>query len=73
MVSNVQVKVTEGDFREEAGPICVSISEACRLLSVSRSSLYNMIASGEIEKVKLRSSSRILTSSLHMLIEANRG
>lgn len=53
-------------------PICVKVNEAARMIGVGRTKLYELIASGEIEVVKLGKSTRITTSSLHELIMRQR-
>jgi excisionase family DNA binding protein len=53
-------------------PICVTVNEAARMIGVGRTKLYELIASGEIEAVKLGKSTRITTSSLHKLVMQRR-
>lgn len=53
-------------------PISMRIPDACRFIGISRSSLYLLIASGDVEIVKLGSSTLVLTSSLQKLIEQRR-
>jgi excisionase family DNA binding protein len=50
-------------------PIAVRILEAVRLTGIGRSKLYELIASGEIETVKIGSCTLIPMASLHGLIE----
>ena len=49
-------------------PICVKVKDAARMIGVGRTKLYELIASGEIEAIKLGKSTRILTVSLHELV-----
>ena len=49
-------------------PICVQVNDAARMLGVGRTKLYELIASGEIDAVKIGKSTRITTVSLHRLI-----
>lgn len=49
-------------------PICVRVNDAARMIGIGRTKLYKMIASGEIEAIKLGKSTRITTTSLHKLI-----
>ena len=49
-------------------PICVKVNDAARMIGVGRTKLYELIASGEIEAIKLGKSTRITTTSLHKLI-----
>ena len=53
-------------------PIAVRILEAVRLTGIGRSKLYELIASGDIETVKIGSCTLILMASLHGLIERAR-
>lgn len=54
-------------------PICVRINDAARMIGVGRTKLYELIASGEVETVKLGKSTRVITASLHRLIMRQRG
>ncbi len=54
-------------------PICVKVNDAARMIGVGRTKLYGLIASGEIEAIKLGKSTRITTASLHELIMRQRG
>ena len=62
------------DEAQAMEPIAVRIAEAIRLTGIGRSKLYELIASGEIETVKIGRCTLIPTTSLHGLIErARRG
>lgn len=54
-------------------PICVRINEAARMIGVGRTKLYELIAAGEVESVKLGKATRITTASLHDLVRRQRG
>lgn len=54
-------------------PITMRVPDACRYIGVSRSTLYVLIAGGEIEIVKLGCSTLVLTESLKGLIARRRG
>lgn len=54
-------------------PITMRVPDACRYIGVSRSTLYVLIAVGEIEIVKLGCSTLVLTESLKALIAKRRG
>lgn len=54
-------------------PICVRVNEAARMIGVGRTKLYELIAAGEIETVKLGKATRITTASLHDLVRRQRG
>lgn len=49
------------------------VPDACRFTGISRSTLYLLIARGEIEVVKLGAATLVLTDSLRKLIERQRG
>jgi excisionase family DNA binding protein len=53
----------------QSEPIAVRIPEAIRLIGIGRSKLYELIASGEVEVVKIGRCTLIPTASLHALIE----
>lgn len=54
-------------------PISMRIPDACRFTGISRSTLYLLIARGEVEVVKLGAATLVLTESLRELIERQRG
>ncbi|MFA6032033.1 MAG: helix-turn-helix domain-containing protein [Myxococcota bacterium] len=43
------------------------------MISVGRTKLYELIASGDLEAIKLGKSTRITTASLHKLVTRQRG
>lgn len=53
-------------------PIAMRVPEACRFVGVSRSTLYVLIGQGEVEIIKLGSSTLVLTSGLKRLVERRR-
>ena len=53
-------------------PICVRVNAAARMVGLGRTKLYELIAAGEIETVKLGKSTRITTASLHDLVKRKR-
>lgn len=54
-------------------PICVRVNEAARMIGVGRTKLYELIAAGEVETVKLGKATRITIASLHDLVRRRRG
>jgi excisionase family DNA binding protein len=67
--------MTDGfTLREQAmpRPLTVRVREACRLTGIGRSKLYELIAAGEIEIVKVGTITLIPTSSLERFVEARR-
>jgi excisionase family DNA binding protein len=71
-------QATDAKVRQQArspvnvDPICLRIPDACRFLGIGRSKLYVLIASGDIEVVKMGSSTLVMTESLRALIESRR-
>lgn len=53
-------------------PISMRIPEACRFTGISRSTLYLLIARGEVEIIKLGTTTLVLTASLRGLVESRR-
>lgn len=53
-------------------PISVRVPEAIRLTGLSRSRLYELMKSGDVEFVKVGSSTLILVESLRSFIYARR-
>lgn len=53
-------------------PISMRIPEACRFTGISRSTLYLLIARGEVEIIKLGATTLVLTDSLRELVESRR-
>jgi len=49
------------------------VPDACRFTGISRSTLYLLIARGEVEIVKMGAATLVLTESLRELIERQRG
>lgn len=53
-------------------PLTVRIREACRLTGIGRSKLYELIAAGEIEIIKVGAITLIPTQSLQSFVELRR-
>ena len=60
------------DARTTIEPIAMRVPDACRYVGVGRSTLYVLIAQGEVEIVKLGCSTLVLTESLRRLITSRR-
>lgn len=56
-----------------AEPISVKIPEAVRLTGLSRSRIYELMRSGDIEFAKVGSSTLILFESLRQFVESHTG
>lgn len=53
-------------------PLTVRIREACRLTGIGRSKLYELIAAGEIEVIKVGTITLVPTRSLQNFVELRR-
>lgn len=53
--------------------LTVRIPEAGRMLSVSRATIYRLLAMGEIEAIKSRHSRLVVVDSLRAYVERKRG
>lgn len=54
-------------------PITVRIREACRMTGIGRSKLYELIAQGEIEIVKVGAITLVPVKSLEAMVERRSG
>ena len=63
---------TERRYQSTIEPIAMRVPEACRYLGIGRSTLYILIGNGEIEFIKLGSSTLVLPESLRALVERSR-
>lgn len=52
--------------------LAVRIPEACRMIGIGRSKLYELMESGEIETIKIGVSRLVLVSSLQAFVETRR-
>jgi excisionase family DNA binding protein len=62
----------EQDDRTAIEPIAMRVPDACRFVGIGRSTLYVLIAKGEVEIVKLGSSTLVVTESLRQLVGRRR-
>lgn len=53
-------------------PLAYSIKEACRATSLGRTRLYQLIAAGQLEAVKIGNRTLIPAHALHKLLEGDR-
>ena len=60
------------DPRDRIEPISMRIPDGCRFTGISRSTLYILIASGDVEIIKLGCSTLVMTESLRRFIEQRR-
>jgi excisionase family DNA binding protein len=61
-----------GDDPRAPLPFTVRVREACRLTGIGRSKLYELIAAGEIEIVKVGTITLIPTAALERFLNARR-
>ena len=57
------------DNRQAAAPITVRVPEAARMLGISRSRIYELITSGDIEALKLGRATLVPIATLQALID----
>jgi len=57
---------------EQGAPLAYSIKEACRVSSLGRTRVYQLIAAGPLEARKLGRRTLIPAASLHKLLEGDR-
>ena len=50
-------------------PLTVRIPEACRMTGIGRSKLYELIKAGEIETIKVGSSTLVLVTGLEAFLD----
>jgi excisionase family DNA binding protein len=53
-------------------PITMRVPDACKFIGLSRSTLYALVAAGEIETVKAGAATLVLTDSLRAFIDRRR-
>ena len=53
-------------------PLLLTVPEAASLLSISRATLYALLAAGTIESIRIGRSRRIPVDALHDFVEAQR-
>ena len=53
-------------------PLCVRIRQAVQMTGISRSRIYELLRAGDIEYIKVGSSTLILVESLHQFINSQR-
>lgn len=58
--------------RQRAEPISVRIPEAVRLTGLSRSRIYELMRSGDIQFAKVGSSTLVLVDSLRRFVDSRR-
>ena len=71
-ISGANDQQTEHKPPTDIEPISMRVPEACRYLGIGRSTLYVLIGDGEIEFIKLGSSTLVLVQSLKDLVERRR-
>lgn len=69
LTSNQRAKAP---FPAAIEPISMRIPDACRFTGISRSTLYVLIARGEVEVIKVGSSTLVVTESLRALVQTLR-
>lgn len=63
---------SQDTFHSAVAPIAMRVPDACRFIGLSRSTLYVLVAAGEIETVKAGAVTLVLTESLCAFIDRRR-
>lgn len=71
-ISGANDQQAENKRPTDIEPISMRVPEACRYLGIGRSTLYVLIGEGEIEFIKLGSSTLVIVQSLKYLVERRR-
>lgn len=53
----------------EPGPLCVRVATATRMLGIGKTKLYELIASGDLETIRLGRRTLIVQASIDALFE----
>lgn len=67
-------EVINGKASQHLGiePISMRVNDACRFTGISRSTLYLLIANGDVEIIKLGATTLVVTESLRRFINEKR-
>jgi excisionase family DNA binding protein len=67
--------IDDAQMREarEPMPITVRVRDACRLSGIARSKLYELIAAGEIEIIKVGTITLVPVASLTRFLQSKKG
>lgn len=57
---------------EQIAPLSVRIKEACRMTGIGRSKLYELIAAGDIEVIKVGAMTLVPVDALREFLDARR-
>lgn len=57
---------------DQIAPLSVRIKEACRMTGIGRSKLYELIAAGDIEVIKVGSMTLVPVDALRTFLEVRR-
>ena len=56
------------DVRETENPLCLRVEEAARLLGISRSKTYELVATGDIPSVEIGGLRRVPRAALERIV-----
>ena len=62
----------KANFQFGIEPISMRVNDACRYTGISRSTLYLLIAKGDVEIIKLGASTLVITDSLKRYVDGKR-
>jgi excisionase family DNA binding protein len=67
------IDATTDDLDPALPPLLVSVQNAARLLAVGRTTVYELIASGELETIRIGRSRRVPLVALQAFVMRRRG
>lgn len=54
-------------------PLTITVNDACKVLGLGRSKIYDLIAKGRLETLKIDKRTLIKTASIRALVDGERG
>ena len=68
----IKLTVDENDARDGVTPLLFTIPEAARVLALGRTTIYQLIAAGTLERVHIGRSARVPATALADFVERQR-
>lgn len=60
------------DLTMTEAPLLLTVTQAATVLSISRTTLYELLASGAVESIRIGRSRRVPVDALHAYVESRR-
>ena len=68
----MKLEMSQSDTDDRLNRLTYTVNEACRMLSIGRSSLYDLVKSGDLQLVKIAGRSLVPRSELERLTRVDR-